>query len=493
MKNFFKKKLSTVLIAFTVLVALFSIFYVSVFNKSKAENYGPITAQNTSAAKIDSAGNRITDYLDSVSVSDGQGVRIRNTVSVSQNADVTFYSNYGRDGAFSWAQTSGFDRRGGGTVPFTLPAGKSLVYVPGSTFYQECDMAANICDPKQMILDDQFGETPLFQDVTKNLVFQANRRYGYYYDLKVVDEPGAAFNIHSTDEPTFRVRNITKGGNFATSISGVDAGDELEFYFYIHNNPRGSVAKNVRIGVDNWTSGSSNTYSITGFIVADNAQKVTGTVHISLNSSNSLQFETGSGNWNGWPTVLGSKFTSAALGDGIITPNGVQIGDQGNQDGCWDFLSKAYFKARIPQISTPTPTATPTATPTMTPTATPTSTPTITPTPTATPTMTATPTATPTETPTATPNSCNGTCGSNSNCQNGMFCFNGFCRNPDCPSQSSCGCPWTTPSPTAPPVVLGATAPPVLPKTGSDDMWVVAGLLGIMGTGVYLFKRFHLI
>ncbi len=105
-----------------------------------------------------------------------------------------------------------------------------------------------------------------------------------------------------------------------------------------------------------------------------------------------------------------------------------------------------------------------------------------------------TPTPTPTETPTPTgvPNYCGGTCGSNSNCQGGLFCYQGYCRNPACQSESSCNCPGATATPTAPPV-LGATAPPVLPKTGADDIQMVAGLLGIMGGGFFLFRKFRLI
>ena len=136
---------------------------------------------------------------------------------------------------------------------------------------------------------------------------------------------------------------------------------------------------------------------------------------------------------------------------------------------------------------TPTPTHTPTPTPTNTPTATPTSTPTPTATPTqiptATPTPTLTSTPTPTETPTATPtpNWCNGTCGSNMNCQNGLFCSNGYCRNPQCPGEASCGC------------VLGASTPPQLPKTGSNDLGIMLSLLGVGGFGIYIFRKFKLV
>ncbi len=102
------------------------------------------------------------------------------------------------------------------------------------------------------------------------------------------------------------------------------------------------------------------------------------------------------------------------------------------------------------------------------------------------------PTPTPTPTPTGVPNSCNGTCGSNSNCASGLFCYQGYCRNPACQSESSCGCPGATATPTAPPV-LGATAPPVLPKTGSNDIQILAGLLGLMSGGYALFRKFRLI
>lgn len=45
--------------------------------------------------------------------------------------------------------------------------------------------------------------------------------------------------------------------------------------------------------------------------------------------------------------------------------------------------------------------------------------------------------------PPGTPNSCGGTCGSNTNCQSGLFCYNGFCRNPSCPNDLDCVCDTT--------------------------------------------------
>lgn len=45
------------------------------------------------------------------------------------------------------------------------------------------------------------------------------------------------------------------------------------------------------------------------------------------------------------------------------------------------------------------------------------------------------------------PNECGGTCGSNSNCQEGLFCYEGFCRNPACQVDANCVCPTATPIP----------------------------------------------
>lgn len=101
-------------------------------------------------------------------------------------------------------------------------------------------------------------------------------------------------------------------------------------------------------------------------------------------------------------------------------------------------------------------------------------------------TPTATPTSTPTGTPTpsGTPNSCNGTCGSDSNCNSGLVCSGGYCRNSSCTSETDCTCPTTTPTSTATgtPIAQGTTTPaPSLPTAGTN--WPT--ILGV-GTGVIL-------
>lgn len=73
--------------------------------------------------------------------------------------------------------------------------------------------------------------------------------------------------------------------------------------------------------------------------------------------------------------------------------------------------------------------------------------------------VTPTPTAsgsvapTPTPTPTSTPVSCNNTCSLKSDCESGLVCTSGSCRNPSCNSQTNCTCPTPTATPTAKPLV----------------------------------------
>jgi len=159
------------------------------------------------------------------------------------------------------------------------------------------------------------------------------------------------------------------------------------------------------------------------------------------------------------PRVLECKVWNSACPMGVW----VTIQSYGTLEELYND-SRCGGEAVNPPIETPIPT--PTQTPVPTPTPTPTATPTITPTPTATPISSTTPTPIPTATPTPTnppgePNSCNGTCGS------------------------------SVSTPTPPPV-LGATAPPALPKTGGG-IEALLSLLGMGGFGIYFAKRYRLV
>lgn len=118
-------------------------------------------------------------------------------------------------------------------------------------------------------------------------------------------------------------------------------------------------------------------------------------------------------------------------------------------------------------LSTSTPTGSPTATPTGTST------------PTGTPTSTPTGTATATPTTTGVPNNCNGTCGSNNNCQSTYFCYQGRCRNSDCPTDADCVCgaATATPAPTEAALPQAGTSFPTILGVGLGTFILLGSLL----------------
>lgn len=88
--------------------------------------------------------------------------------------------------------------------------------------------------------------------------------------------------------------------------------------------------------------------------------------------------------------------------------------------------------------------------------------------------VTETSSPTPTATPVSTgaPNSCNGTCGSNYNCAMNYFCFGGFCRNPNCVTDATCGCatpkPAVTARPSPTPEIVLYSPEPVLESSPTE-------------------------
>jgi hypothetical protein len=125
----------------------------------------------------------------------------------------------------------------------------------------------------------------------------------------------------------------------------------------------------------------------------------------------------------------------------------------------------------------------------------PTNTPTVVPSSTPVPTATSTPNPSGTPVPTATPVpilGCNYSCTSDSQCQSGLVCSGGYCRNNNCTEQSNCTCVLanTTPTPTIL-LAMGPTATPVPPTEGPSPKTPVSGnptvtILSIAVAGIFL-------
>lgn len=79
------------------------------------------------------------------------------------------------------------------------------------------------------------------------------------------------------------------------------------------------------------------------------------------------------------------------------------------------------------------------------------------------------------------PNNCGGTCGSNNNCKANLFCYQGFCRNPVCPSDTDCNCS----QPTTPPTIKsGSTVKPKVTNKTSTPTSKAQTKGGLNGTAI---------
>lgn len=294
------------------------------------------------------------------------------------------------------------------------------------------------------------------------------------------------------------VNNTLNETNWRDQVNA-SMGNVIQFKFHIVNKgPDYSRNTTVHVQIP-WDTGKlQNKLTSTATVDADNAEPF----------SDSQTVTVGNGSTYMWP--YDGHYMINGVTDLYNCPNGCVL----PKNFLWDPMNigriqpggvvEVFFKASVVGIQTPTPTPTKsvtptptpthTPTPTMTPTVTPTGTPGATPTPTPTTSVTPTPTPTPTNTPgptptptpsNGTPNECGGTCGSNDNCQSGLFCYQGFCRNPNIVVNGQYVCSTnTTPTPTPVPSVLGAVAP-VAPKTGSP---LAELTLGLLGTGTLGFS-----
>jgi uncharacterized repeat protein (TIGR01451 family)/LPXTG-motif cell wall-anchored protein len=438
-----------------IIVFALTLFSFVAFKNYSYKNYAYASTTTTFASGDIVDGKNLTQsettYHDPVSIKDGETVRVRirvvnNGTQDAQNVKVNF------DLGSPQAVTGSISADNADSVHDAVgltPGGAKLDLVAGSVmkYGPSCTSGCTVSDGEVDLGTVSPGEAQSYQ---------------ISIEVKVTGTPVV------TTRAAFSSGNIFDGGNRSepgsTWVDPIPAnpGDAVEFRTMVINT--GDVtAKDVTVKVT--LPGATSLSLVPSVSVSSsNADAVSDTARVNVTGSvpqilaylpgHTLKY--GPGCTNG-----------CSLADGI-TVHGISIGDvlPGNQNSY-----QVTFKVYVSNEAGPTPT------PTVTPTPTPTTTPTVTPTPTA--------------TPTGAPNSCGGTCGSNYNCSGGLFCFNGFCRNPSCQDDSSCNC--ATPTPTAPPVVLGATAPPVLPKTGFNLWEILGGLGGLGGLGIYFFKKFKLI
>lgn len=161
------------------------------------------------------------------------------------------------------------------------------------------------------------------------------------------------------DERLFFTGGYEGGSDFGDPINDVRANDTLTLHVYVHNNADESlnangtgIAKNTKVRVA-LPTGIAKSQQATAYISADNAQpkEVTDTVDFTGKNGELFQLEYVKGSAH----IKGNTIDSA-LGDDIVSANGVQIGNKaldGSLEGC--FKQMVYVtlqvKVKMPQYT----------------------------------------------------------------------------------------------------------------------------------------------
>lgn len=130
----------------------------------------------------------------------------------------------------------------------------------------------------------------------------------------------ASFNNDPNDRATLRTVNYTVYGdtnqNWSNSASG-NAGEAIVFAIYYHNTSN-EPAIDVRVRFNLFT----------GTVWASNATAVSGSVNVSIPSSQSMSYIPGTVTWRPNQTVSGSQaLPFGQTGNEIFTSNGLRLGD----------------------------------------------------------------------------------------------------------------------------------------------------------------------
>ncbi|HWA51554.1 MAG TPA: PKD domain-containing protein [Patescibacteria group bacterium] len=503
--NFKNKNLLSVILAIFTVITLSLVVFISKASANVTFETGDIFR-----GKDITAGQ--TDYSDPVNAANGQTVRANLTVW-NQGTDPATNTRVNFDFSNPEKLAATIAADGGATMSDNItvtPSGSNVSLISGTAqkFGPGCSSGCAISDSEIAnginLGTVQPGSTNSYQIV---------------FNLSVTGNP-------KTTNAFFRTGNIVDGGDRTTRLVDwedpiqANPGDTIEFRIQVINDGTSAVT-NTTVKGDLPTNSGLN-LNITGSASGDSVQTVSdiATVHVSGTQVESITYLPGHARMFG----PGCDTTNGCpLSDSIVT-SGINIGTV--NPGVTNSYQVA-FKAVLSNYNVPTPT--PTVTPTPTPTATPTPTPTVTPTPTPTnspsptsscSTLSATTTsgtAALTITFTGSGSDSNGSIqqyqfnfGDNSNGQNQIVTsssnqqshtyYNSGTYNANLIVEDSRGnwvgggsCQLNI-NVSSKPTVLGATAPPSLPNTGSNDTFylAIAAFPTLLG-GFYLYRKFRLI
>jgi len=140
----------------------------------------------------------------------------------------------------------------------------------------------------------------------------------------------ANFNNDPQDYATLRVKNETNNPNSNTgwaTTASADSGETIAFAVYYHNTGP-DTATNLRVRLTPQTTGTGTTQTFNAYVWADNATQVSGSVAVTLSTSQSISFNSSSVVWRPNQTISGSQaLPSGQNGSEIFTSNGLLLGN----------------------------------------------------------------------------------------------------------------------------------------------------------------------
>jgi len=270
-------------------------------------------------------------------------------------SDIHFYSVFTHSGIRVWLNCDHIGKIGVPYLPFTVPNGASLQYTENSTYFETnisgVWQGSTVPDvpgycASRLFINDSRGDVGFH---IYHFPSGDNFQYVVYYDVEVAPTNCAVYNAHPSDQPLLQVRKPDSSlPDWSTNLEDLKLGDELEFKFYAHNNPRGTVAIGSSVGFCNWNDGPANHLDLVGYVSAENAERKTGNVSLSFRQPARLEYILASTKFQGHPTLYGVPYNrNAPQADGIVDPEGIMIGNQGRHEGCWDFLMTVTLRAKV--------------------------------------------------------------------------------------------------------------------------------------------------
>jgi len=148
-------------------------------------------------------------------------------------------------------------------------------------------------------------------------------------------------------EVIFRAKNITKDGNWDTTVSA-ESGDTVSYLMELHNKVVGTEAKDVKFKLD-WATELANSYKIKAIGSSNNAGSDNSEVTVNFARSDSRIVYTNSSLRISWDQDGDGKadYDEKKINDSNLFGSGVSLPDSKILYGCYNYIAYIYFEGKV--------------------------------------------------------------------------------------------------------------------------------------------------